>query len=40
MQSLTKDLSHIKMERNALKFKILDVWLIADLADCEEISYI
>ena len=40
MQSLTIDLPHIKTERNPPTFKMLDVWLKADLADCEEISYI
>ena len=38
-QSLTKYLPHIKIDCNTPKFKILGVWLIADLTDCEEINY-
>ena len=40
MQSVIKDLPYIKTERNPPTFKMLDVWLKADLAGCEEISYI
>ena len=38
-QSLTKYLPHIKIDWNPPKFKILGVWLTADLIDCEEINY-
>ena len=38
-QSLTKYLPHIKIDWNPPKFKILGVWLTADLTDCEEINY-
>ena len=37
--SMTKQLRHIKMDRNPPKFKILGRWLIADLTDCEKIYY-
>ena len=38
-QSLTKYRPHIKIDWNPPKFKILGVWLTADLTDCEEINY-
>jgi len=39
-QTLTKYLPHIKIDWNPPKFKILGVWLMEDITDCEEISYI